>query len=72
MKYKELIQFEPIDEVVKIHLLDNEDNCKRLVKSFVYSDAYIKKENGRIVGNIPDICDNLDFTNTSEMLQMLT
>lgn len=66
MKYKELIQFEPIDEVVKIHLLDNEDNCKRLVKSFVYSDAYIKKENGRIVGNIPDICDNLDFTNTSE------
>ena len=66
MKYKELIQFEPIDEVVKIHLLDKEDNCKRLVKSFVYSDAYISNGKKGPEGKIPVICNNLDFTNISE------
>ena len=53
MKYKELIQFEPIDEVVKIHLLDKEDNRKRLVKSFVYSDAYISNGKKGPEGKIP-------------------
>ena len=66
MKYKELIQFEPINEVIKIHLLDKEDNCKRLVKSFVYSDAYISNGKNGPEGNIPLICNNLDFANTSE------
>lgn len=66
MKYKELIQFEPINEVIKIHLLDKEDNRKRLVKSFVYSDAYISNGKNGPEGNIPLICNNLDFANTSE------
>lgn len=66
MKYKELIQFEPINEVIKIHLLDKEDNRKRLVKSFVYSDAYISNGKNGSEGKIPLICDNLDFANTLE------
>ncbi len=66
MKYKELIQFEPIDEVVKIHLLEIEDNRKRLVKTFVYSDAYISTGKNGPEGKIPLICNNLNFANTSE------
>ena len=35
MRYNDLIQFDPIVEVVKLHLLENEENRKRLVRTFV-------------------------------------
>lgn len=63
MRYSELIQFDPIVEVVKLHLLEEEANRKRLVRTFVYSDAYISQ---KPKGNILRICDNLDYSNPEE------
>ena len=63
MRYNDLIQFDPIVEVVKLHLLENEENCKRLVRTFVYSDAYISQ---KPKGNILRMCDNLDYSNPEE------
>lgn len=55
MKYKELIQFEPINEVVKFDRLANDDYRRSLVRNFVFSETYEKNF-------IPEICKNLDFT----------
>ncbi len=61
MKYRDLIQFEPINEVVQFDLIKNgteEDkaNYKRsLVSNFVFSETYEK-----VI--IPEICRNLDYT----------
>ncbi len=63
MRYNDLIQFDPIVEVVKLHLLENEENRKRLVRTFVYSDAYISQ---KPKGNILRMCDNLDYSNPEE------
>ena len=63
MRYNDLIQFDPIVEVVKLHLLEEEANRKRLVRTFVYSDAYISQ---KPKGNILRICDNLDYSNPEE------
>ena len=63
MRYNDLIQFDPIVEVVKLHLLENEENRKRLVRTFVYSDAYISQ---KPKGNILRMCDDLDYSNPEE------
>ena len=42
MKYKELITFEPINEVVKFDQLSNEDYRHSLVRNFVFSETYEK------------------------------
>lgn len=55
MKYKELIQFDPINEVVKFDRLGDDDYRRSLVKNFVFSDTYEK-----II--IPELCKNLDYT----------
>lgn len=55
MKYSDLIQFEPITEVVKFGRLSDGDYRKSLVKNFVFSKAYEKTI-------IPELCKNLDYS----------
>lgn len=59
MLYKELIQFEPINEVVQFSKTAQIDYQKTLIKSFVFSDAY--KEH-----LIPLMVRNLDYTQTGD------
>lgn len=59
MRYKELIQFDPIEEVIKFNQLSNADYRQALIKNFVFSKAYEKDI-------IPEICRDLDFTSNSE------
>lgn len=59
MKYADLIQFEPINEVVKFDRLSDGEYRKSLVRNFVFSDAYEKSI-------IPAICRNLDYTTSAE------
>lgn len=59
MQYRELIQFDPINEVVKFERLDNADYRKSLVRNFVFSGAYEKTI-------IPELCRNLDYTASYE------
>lgn len=59
MKYNELLQFEPINEVVKFDRLDDTDYRKQLVKTFVFSKDYADNI-------IPFICDDLDFNSKQE------
>lgn len=59
MKYKELIQFEPINEVVKFERLGSDDYRKSLVRNFVFSETYEKTI-------IPQLCRNLDYTASHE------
>lgn len=62
MKYKELIQFEPINEVVKFDRLGEDDYRKSLVRNFVFSKAYEETI-------IPRICENLDYSQTYRPFQ---
>ena len=59
MKYNDLIQFDPIDEIIKFGQLDNEDYREKLVKNFVCSQTF---ENYII----PQICGKLDLNSTTE------
>ena len=59
MKYKDLIQFEPIEEVIKFNQLKNEDYRHSLVRNFVFSNTYEKTI-------IPEICRDLDYTSSTE------
>lgn len=59
MKYKDLIQFDPIDEIIKFGQLDNEDYRAKLVKNFVCSQTF---ENHII----PQICGKLDLNAITE------
>lgn len=59
MKYKDLIQFESVDEIIKFDKLDSDNYRERLVKTFVCSQAY---ENFII----PRICRELDLESTQE------
>jgi len=61
MKYRDLIQFEPITEVVRFSDLKVEDNREKFVRTFVFSDRYRDSY-------IPEICRNLDFTETQEQV----
>jgi hypothetical protein len=40
MKYKDLINFEPITEVVKFSRTNDSDYQKCLIKTFVFSDTF--------------------------------
>ena len=55
MKYRDLIQFEPIKEVVHFDRLSDPEYSKSLVRNFVFSKAYEQNI-------IPAICNNLDYT----------
>lgn len=55
MKYRDIIQFESLNEVVKFNRLNDEDYRKNTVSSYVFSDTYEKTI-------IPAICKNLDYT----------
>ncbi len=59
MKYKELIQFNPIDEIIKFEKLDNEDYRTNVVKNFVCSETFESY-------TIPTICRHLDFSRPIE------
>lgn len=59
MKYKDLIQFDPIDEIIKFSKLGNEDYRAKIVKDFVCSKAYEERI-------IPQICAKLDLSSTTE------
>ena len=59
MKYKDLIQFDPIDEIIKFGQLDNNDYRAKLVKNFVCSNLYETHI-------IPQICAKLDLNATTE------
>ena len=59
MKYKDLIQFESVDEIIKFDKLGDSNYRDRLVKTFVYSQAF---ENFII----PRICRELDLDSTQE------
>lgn len=59
MKYKELIQFESVDEIIKFDKLNDDNYRDRLIKTFVCSNAF---ENFII----PRICRELDLDSTQE------
>ena len=59
MKYKDLIQFDPIEEVIKFNQLQSEDYRHSLVRNFVFSNTYEKTI-------IPEICRDLDYTSSTE------
>ena len=59
MKYKDLIQFEPINEVIKFARLSEDKYRESLIRNFVFSDTYANVL-------IPDLCRNLDYTSTQE------
>lgn len=59
MKYTELLQFEPITEVVKFDRLADPDYRKSLVRTFVFSKSYEDDI-------IPFLCKNLDYTTTGD------
>ncbi len=60
MKYNELLNFEPITEVVKFDKTNKDTNYQQvLVKTFVFSDAYRNNL-------IPLIIKNLDFSRRGE------
>ncbi len=59
MKYRDLIQFDPIDEIIKFDKLNNDDYRAKLVKNFVCSNLYETHI-------IPQICAKLDLNATTE------
>lgn len=59
MKYNELIQFEPINEVVKFSRTSDPEYQNNLIRTFVFSQAYEK-------ALMPMICRILDYSSTDE------
>ncbi len=59
MKYRELLNFEPITEVVKFGLIGESDYQKSLVKTFVFSETFKKHL-------VPLMIRNLDFNYSGE------
>lgn len=49
MKYKDLIQFEPIESVVQLRDADEATNAKRLVSTYVISDEMADKLTGLVI-----------------------
>ena len=43
MKYRELIQFEPIESVVQLRDADREDSARQLVSTYVISEDMVEK-----------------------------
>ena len=59
MKYNELIQFDPIDEIIKFSKLENADYRAKVAREFVCSQSYIDSI-------IKRICADLDLNSTTE------
>ena len=57
MRYRDLIQFDPIDEIIMFGKLYNDDYRAKVVKNFVFSSTF---ENYII----PKICATLDLNAT--------
>ena len=60
MKYRELIQFDPIVTVIELRSADNAAKAKELVNSYVMSDGMADLINGKIFTqlNLDEIVDN--------------
>ena len=54
MKYREILQFEPITDVIQLDKLDSTDYREDVIKTFVYTDYFLQTI-------IPQIVKNLDF-----------
>jgi hypothetical protein len=52
MKYKDLIEFEPITDVIKLTNADDDTEAKRLVKTFVFSHKIKEDLNASVVKNL--------------------
>lgn len=59
MKYKELISFDPITEIIKFSRTDDSEYQKSIVKNYVFSEA-VKKY------LLPTMIKNLDYFNSEE------
>lgn len=54
MKYKDILQFEPITEVIQIDQLSKADYRKDIIRTFVYPQYFVETV-------IPQIVRNLKF-----------
>ncbi len=52
MKYSELIDFEPIESVIKLRAADAHDSARRLVETFVISDRMAEQLTEVVVPNL--------------------
>jgi hypothetical protein len=57
MKYQDILQFDPITEVIQLDLLDKEDYRKGVVKTFVYPDYFVETI-------LPEMVKNIVFSET--------
>ena len=54
MKYRDILQFEPITDVIQLDKLGSDDYREDIIKSFVYPEYFIETI-------IPEIVKNLKF-----------
>ena len=54
MKYRDILQFEPITDVIQLDKLGSDDYREDIIKSFVYPDYFVETI-------IPEIVRNLKF-----------
>jgi len=54
MKYKDLLQFDPITEVIQLDLLGKDHYRKEVVKTFVYPDYFVETI-------LPEMVKNIEF-----------
>jgi hypothetical protein len=55
MKYKDILQFDPITEVIQLDRLDKDDYRKEVVKTFVYPDYFVETI-------LPEMVENIVFS----------
>lgn len=60
MKYAELIEFEPIESIIKLRAADAHDSARRLVETFVISDRMAEQLTDLV---IPNLCYDLPADN---------
>ncbi len=60
MKYRDLIQFDPIESVIVLRSADNKQKAEELVRSYVMSDAMADLVNGKIISQLrlENVVDN--------------
>lgn len=54
MKYRDILQFDPITDVIQLDKLDRNDYREDIIKTFVYPDYFVETI-------IPEIVRNLKF-----------
>ena len=54
MKYKDILQFDPITEVIQLDLLSKDDYRKEIVRTFVYPEYFIETI-------LPQMIKNMEF-----------